>query len=53
VSAVAAIDEFTELSIGHSIIARAIMIGLDRAVREMKDLIWKARIKHSGEHHKL
>jgi len=28
-----------EYSIGHSIMARAILIGLDRAVREMKELI--------------
>jgi pyridoxine 5-phosphate synthase len=26
----------TELNIGHSIIARAIFVGLDEAVREMK-----------------
>jgi pyridoxine 5-phosphate synthase len=28
-----------ELNIGHSIIARAIMVGLQNAVREMKDLL--------------
>jgi pyridoxine 5-phosphate synthase len=28
-----------EFSIGHSIISRAILVGLDRAVREMKELI--------------
>jgi pyridoxine 5-phosphate synthase len=28
-----------ELNIGHSIISRAIMTGLERAVREMKQLI--------------
>jgi pyridoxine 5-phosphate synthase len=28
-----------ELNIGHSIISRAIMVGLERAVREMKELI--------------
>jgi pyridoxine 5-phosphate synthase len=28
-----------EYSIGHSIIARAVLVGLDRAVREMKELI--------------
>ena len=28
-----------ELSIGHSIISRAVFIGLERAVREMKDLL--------------
>ena len=36
---VAAIPEIDELSIGHSIIARAVFVGLDRAVREMIDLI--------------
>ena len=36
---VAAIDEMHELNIGHSIIARSIMVGLERAVREMKQLI--------------
>ncbi len=36
---VATIDEMHELNIGHSIIARAIMVGLERAVREMKDLV--------------
>jgi pyridoxine 5-phosphate synthase len=33
------IKEIEELNIGHSIIARAILVGLDRAVREMIDLI--------------
>jgi pyridoxine 5-phosphate synthase len=31
--------EIEDYSIGHSIIARAILVGLDRAVREMKELI--------------
>ncbi len=31
-----------ELNIGHSIIARAIMVGMQRAVREMKDLLMVA-----------
>lgn len=39
VKPVAAIDEMHELNIGHSIIARSIMVGLERAVREMKQLI--------------
>ncbi len=33
------IMEIEELNIGHSIIARAALVGLERAVREMKDLI--------------
>jgi pyridoxine 5-phosphate synthase len=39
VRAVAAIDGMHELNIGHSIIARALMIGMTAAVREMKTLI--------------
>jgi pyridoxine 5-phosphate synthase len=33
------IGEIVEYNIGHSIIARAVFVGLERAVREMKDLI--------------
>jgi pyridoxine 5-phosphate synthase len=33
------IPEIEELNIGHSIVARAAMVGLERAVREMKDLM--------------
>ena len=33
------VPEIDELSIGHSIIARAVLVGLDRAVRDMIDLI--------------
>ncbi len=36
---VAEIKEIEELSIGHSIIARAVLVGLDRAVRDMIELI--------------
>jgi len=36
---VAEIKEIEELNIGHSIIARAVLVGLDRAVREMLELI--------------
>lgn len=36
---VATIDRMHELNIGHSIIARAVMVGIQRAVREMKDLV--------------
>ena len=39
VQPVAAIDEIVELNIGHSIIARAIMVGMTRAVAEMKQRI--------------
>lgn len=36
---VAEIKEIEELSIGHSIVARGVLVGLDRAVRDMIDLI--------------
>jgi pyridoxine 5-phosphate synthase len=39
VQAVAAIPGVEELNIGHSIIARAVLVGLERAVRDMKEAI--------------
>jgi len=39
VSEVAKIKGIEELNIGHSIISRAVFVGLDKAVREMKELI--------------
>jgi pyridoxine 5-phosphate synthase len=36
---VAAIDEIEEFNIGHSIIARAVFTGLERAVRDMREAI--------------
>lgn len=36
---VAAIEDMHELNIGHSIVARAVMVGLEQAVREMKRLV--------------
>ncbi|MBK5963757.1 pyridoxine 5'-phosphate synthase [Thiocystis minor] len=39
VRAVAAIPGVRELNIGHSIIARALFVGLDQAVRDMKRMI--------------
>jgi pyridoxine 5-phosphate synthase len=36
---VAAIPEIEELNIGHSIVSRSVFVGLDRAVREMVDLL--------------
>ena len=36
VQAVARIPGVEELNIGHSIVARAVLVGLERAVREMK-----------------
>jgi pyridoxine 5-phosphate synthase len=43
VGPVAALPEIEELNIGHSIVARAVLVGFERAVREMKALIEKAR----------
>ena len=40
---IAAIAEIVELNIGHSIIARAVIVGIEQAVREMKQLLKKAR----------
>jgi pyridoxine 5-phosphate synthase len=40
---IAQIPEMTELNIGHSIIARAIIVGIEQAVREMKDLLSKSK----------
>ena len=39
VKPVSAIEGMHELNIGHSIVARALMIGMERAVREMKELV--------------
>ncbi len=39
VKPVAAIPAMTELNIGHSIVARALMVGFEQAVREMKRLV--------------
>ena len=43
VGPVAALAEIEELNIGHAIVARAVLVGFERAVREMKELIEKAR----------
>lgn len=43
VAAVAAIPEIEELNIGHSIVARAVLVGMERAVREMREAMARAR----------
>jgi pyridoxine 5-phosphate synthase len=43
VRAVAALPEIVELNIGHSIVARALYVGLPRAVREMRRAMSEAR----------
>ena len=44
VQPIAAIQQINELNIGHSIVSRAIFMGLEPAVREMKRLMTEARI---------
>lgn len=39
VAAIAKLHEVEEVNIGHSIISRAVLVGLERAVREMKRLL--------------
>lgn len=48
VGAVAAIPEVEELNIGHSIVSRAVFIGLTAAVREMREAIDTARERGDG-----
>ena len=43
IAPVAAIAPIEELNIGHSIVSRAVLVGMERAVREMRDLIHEAR----------
>lgn len=43
VAPIAAIEQMEELNIGHSIIARAIFVGLPQAVAEMKKIMQEAR----------
>jgi pyridoxine 5-phosphate synthase len=43
IAAVARLPGVEELNIGHSIVARAMLVGMERAVREMKEAINHAR----------
>jgi pyridoxine 5-phosphate synthase len=43
VTPVAAIEEIEELNIGHSIVSRAVLVGMERAVREMAEIVRRAR----------
>lgn len=45
VAAIAAVPEIAELNIGHSIVARAIMVGMESAVKEMQSLMQAATDK--------
>jgi pyridoxine 5-phosphate synthase len=43
VAPLVAVPEIEELNIGHSVISRAVLVGMERAVREMKALLLAAR----------
>lgn len=43
VTPVAAIPELEELNIGHSVVSRAVLTGMESAVREMAEIIRRAR----------
>jgi pyridoxine 5-phosphate synthase len=43
VTPVAEIAEIEELNIGHSVVARALFVGMERAVRELKEIIRQGR----------
>jgi pyridoxine 5-phosphate synthase len=45
VGPVAGLPGMAELNIGHSIVARSLFVGLERAVREMRDCIAAARVR--------
>lgn len=45
VQAIAAIPDITELNIGHAIVAHAVFVGWENAVREMKAAMLKARLE--------
>ncbi len=40
---IAALTEIGELHIGHSIVARAVLVGMEKAVRDMAETIRAAR----------
>ncbi len=43
VAPLAAIPEIEELNIGHSVMSHALFVGMERAVREMKKIVLRAR----------
>jgi pyridoxine 5-phosphate synthase len=50
VAHVAAIPGIEELNIGHSVISRAVLVGLERAVREMRTLVMNAAAGYPEVH---
>ena len=45
VTPVAAIEEIEELNIGHSIVSRSVFTGIERATREMAEILRRARVR--------
>jgi pyridoxine 5-phosphate synthase len=43
VTPIAAVQEIEELNIGHSIVAHALFVGMERAVGEMAEIVRLAR----------
>jgi pyridoxine 5-phosphate synthase len=43
VGAITAMSEIGDLNIGHNIVARAVLVGMERAVREMKEAMVRPR----------
>lgn len=43
VTPVAAIEDIEELNIGHAIVSRAVLVGMETAVREMAEIVRRAR----------
>ena len=39
VQPISGIQDIVELNIGHSLVSRAVLVGIERAVREMKELV--------------
>jgi pyridoxine 5-phosphate synthase len=45
VQAIAAMPDIAELNIGHAIVAQAVFVGWENAVREMKAIMTRARLE--------
>ena len=39
IAPIASIEEIVEVNIGHSLVARAVLVGVEQAVREMRRLL--------------
>jgi pyridoxine 5-phosphate synthase len=49
VARVAALQGIEELNIGHSVVSRAVLVGMERAVREMRNIMREARSGLNGD----